>query len=285
MNTIRFLTVFLVSAAGAFAQDTSPTLQLAIDLAKDGDHSGAAVEFRRLALETQTPDRAGYFWASAVEYGNAMNYESADQLLENAEDEQPGLSTSATILRAQVAIDLKKWAEASFYLESTLTHSNDDMRTWSARQLAAVKVRQKDIAGAKETLNKSPARFPEGDAAIQNYAKGRDKNPWTGATLGLIPGFGYFYAGEWANGFRSMILNGLFLFGMMQTADDEQWGAFAVISFFELTWYSGSIYGGVDASHRYNKRRMDQCTSVIAGSARFEPDYEQLPVVALKFRF
>jgi hypothetical protein len=72
---------------------------------------------------------------------------------------------------------------------------------------------------------------------------------------------------------------------MTQTADDEEWGAFAVISFFEITWYSGSIYGGIDAAHRHNQRRLDDCAAAINGHSAFEPDYATLPVVTLTFRF
>ena len=74
--------------------------------------------------------------------------------------------------------------------------------------------------------------------------------------MGLIPGFGYFYSGEYASGLRAILLNGLFIYGMIDTADKDEWGAFAVISFFEFTWYGGSIYGGIDAAYRYNRQRV-----------------------------
>ena len=71
--------------------------------------------------------------------------------------------------------------------------------------------------------------------------------PWVGGVLGLVPGLGYVYSGEFANGARSLILNGLFIWGMVETAEREQWAAFSVLTFFEFTWYSGSIYGGAEA--------------------------------------
>ena len=71
-----------------------------------------------------------------------------------------------------------------------------------------------------------------------------------GGVLGLVPGLGYAYSGEYANAVRSLILNSLFIWGMVETADDDQWGLFALVTFGEFTWYSGSIYGGIDAAHR-----------------------------------
>jgi hypothetical protein len=79
-----------------------------------------------------------------------------------------------------------------------------------------------------------------------------------------VPGAGYWYSGEVANGFRSLILNGLFLAAMAYAAEEDHWGAFAGLAFFEITWYSGSIYGGIDAAHRYNRRGVESCVDDIA---------------------
>ena len=85
--------------------------------------------------------------------------------------------------------------------------------------------------------------------------------------------------------FSHNVLNSLFIYGMIDTAADDEWGAFAVISFFEITWYSGSIYGGIDASHRYNRDRLEEAVSAVRGNARLSPDYKQLPVLAVQFEF
>jgi hypothetical protein len=93
------------------------------------------------------------------------------------------------------------------------------------------------------------------------------------------------YSGEWSNGARSLLLNGIFIFGMVYTANDGQWGAFAAITFFEITWYSGSIYGGVDAAHRYNRRRLEACAAVFREGADLDPDASALPGLLLRYRF
>ena len=84
---------------------------------------------------------------------------------------------------------------------------------------------------------------------------------------------------------RSLILNSLFLWGMVEAAEEDLWGVFAVVTFGELTWFTGSIYGGVDAAHRYNARRLDAAVSDIRGAARPAPDPAALPLVSLRFEF
>jgi len=58
-----------------------------------------------------------------------------------------------------------------------------------------------------------------------------------------------------------------------------------VITFFEFTWYSGSVYGGIDAAQRYNRRRLDSAVNSVNGDAGFEPDYWQFAGVGSEICF
>jgi len=96
---------------------------------------------------------------------------------------------------------------------------------------------------------------------------------------------GYAYAGDYANALRSLILNSIFIFGIVDTAGDEEWGAFVAITFFEITWYSGSIYGGIDASHRYNRARMEDAINAVQGDSSWRAELGTLPLISLRFSF
>ncbi len=269
----------------AYGQSAGPTL--ARELSNEGDHAGAAIEFRRLGLEaSESAGRGGWFWAAAYEYHRAEKLAVSDRMLDRAENSDPAISDRALLLRGENAMDVGRWDEGAFYFEGALDAApTEPQRIFAARKLAASRVRLKDLDAAEAALDRSPIPEADGRDALEVYRDGRDKRPGLGGALGMLPGFGYFYAGEWANGFRSLILNSLFIFGMVHTAENEQWGAFAVITFFEFTWYSGSIYGGIDAAHRFNRRREDECVNEIVGRASFEPDYSVLPSVSLQFRF
>lgn len=269
---------------GAAAQG-SPGL--ALELAAEGDHAGAALEYRRLAGDAPSGEaRGGWYWASAYAYWSAGEYELADRMLNRAEDAQPALGTPALLLRGENAQAARRWSEADFYFESVLRgEAGADEKVFASRRLAVGRLRQKDPAGAAAALDRAPVPQAAARAALEAYTRGRDKSPRVGGLLGIVPGFGYFYAGEWASGVRSILLNGLFLFGMVDTADKDQWGAFAVITFFEFTWYSGSIYGGIDGAHRYNRDRLEAAAGGIGGAAGFAPDPGGLPAIRLNFRF
>lgn len=290
-NTIRSIAILAMMCVGlvtttALAEEN--LLQLAREISEEGAHAAAALEYRRLALRSSEPDaHAGFAWAAAYEYNRAGIWEVSDKMLDSAEDADKSLKLPALILRAENAEARKNPEEAGFYWQSVQRSraAPDNMRLYAARRFAAVQVDLGRAEIAANALSDAPGDNTAGQVALAEYIRGRDKKPLLGGMLGIIPGMGYAYAGEYANAARSLLLNSLFIFGMIHTAEREQWGAFAAISFFEITFYSGSIYGGLDATHRYNRRRLENCKKQIIGNAGFKPDLQQLPLVMLRFEF
>jgi tetratricopeptide (TPR) repeat protein len=265
-------------------QAAPPGQKLATELAGEGQYRAAAIEYRRLALATKEPDdRAAFYWGAAYAYRKSCDHELALKMLDHAEDASANYGHEATLLRLDTALSSKDMKSANFHAQSLEQSASAPLQHIARSRQAHIALRGGDPKLAA-TLMPTNA-LPEVTHAIHRYAAGHDKSPRLGGFLGLIPGLGYLYAGEPANALRSLLLNGLFIYGMVQTGEDEEWGAFSVITFFEITWYTGSIYGGIDASHRYNQRRLQTCLQVIDDQARFTPDLRKLPVIALKYQF
>lgn len=258
-------------------------MKLALELNGERDHAGTAIEFRRLALsDSNALSRAAYFWSAAYETWKAGDPARADSLLDRAEDEQALPSSALAVLRGELALARRQPSEAAFHFENAARTEEGDAREFALRQQAVAGLRAHDPVSARQA---AAAAGPVAEKAVREYVEGSDKSPSLGGWLGTVPGLGYAYAGEYANALRSVILNGLFIWGMVETADDEEWGAFAVISFFEITWYSGSIYGGIDASHRYNQRRLNKAEAALTSGYVLQPDYQALPTLQLRYRW
>ncbi len=281
-----------VGAGGAAGQGGA----LAADLSAEGGHGAAAIEYRRAGLgEVDAERAAGWFWWAAWEYAVDGQWERSDALLDRAEDVAPlALQVPVAWLRAENALRRREWGAAEFHFDSLRLKAEGGagreggaVGEAAARGRAVARLRAGDVTGAAAALaeGEGAGDLAGARAAVEGYAGGRDKRPWVGGVLGLVPGLGYVYSGEFANGARSLILNGLFIWGMVETAEREQWAAFSVLTFFEFTWYSGSIYGGVDAAHRYNQRRLDAAVSGVGGGRRLGPDVARVPVVVLGFEF
>ncbi len=282
IRKIVFIAISLVSSVFVSDADES-TLRLALALSAEGDHAGASIEFRRLALTAEeSAARAAFAWSAAFERRRAGEPARADALLDAAEDEHALPSVTIAALRGELALERRMPAEAAFHFESAGRADDPDARSYAARRQTVAHLRAGDSQAAHRAVQAAGA---DAEQAFKAYQEGRDKSPRLGGWLGVVPGLGYAYAGEYANALRSLILNGLFIWGMVETAEREQWGAFAVISFFELTWYSGSIYGGIDASHRYNRKRLSHAEAAITAGYSLQPDYEALPALNLRYRF
>lgn len=276
-----FAATLLFSAATARAENTE--LTLALELNRERDHAGTAIEFRRLALaSSDAASRAAYFWSAAYETWQAGNATRADALLDRAEDEHALASPDLAALRGELALARNQPGEAAFHFAAAARSDDQDARDFALRKQTVAYLRAKDNAAAQQSATEAGN---ESAAITRGYLGGRDKSPTLGGWLGLAPGLGYAYAGEYANALRSLVLNGLFIWGMVETADDEQWGAFAAITFFEITWYSGSIYGGIDASHRYNERRRAAAEAALVSGFALQPDYRALPTLELRYRW
>ena len=286
--SIAWKTACAAVLGGACGAPAAEPARLALELDAEGQRGAAAVEFRRLALaEADAEAAAGWFWLAAHEYALGGEGELSDQMLDRAEDASPkALSVPVAWLRAENAMRGREWSAAAFHFDSLrLKAEADDLRGYAARGSAAAHLREGDVAGARAALAGAPGDLGAAREAIDRHARGRDKKPWLGGVLGIVPGLGYAYSGEYANAARSLILNSLFLWGMVETAEDDEWGVFAVITFGEFTWYSGSIYGGIDSAHRWNQRRLDGAVDEVRGDLRPRPDLSQVPLFTLKFEF
>lgn len=288
MRSILIVALLLAIPAASLMAETSAGLALADDLAKDSKHAGAALEYRRLAMDVPDPAaRGALFWMAAYEYLKAKRYTQAERMLSQAESAAPALETEVYLLHSEHNRARRRLSEAAFYLENLADPAQpESIRTIASKRLAAVRVQMADYDGAREALRISPTSdLTTGLEAIHTYQAGKDKSHVVGGLLGLIPGLGYAYSGEYANAARSLLLNALCIWGLVEFIEEEQWGGVAIVGFAGVTFYSGSIYGGADAAVRYNERRMQECMEAIEGDVDVKPDRAALPVLTLKYTF
>ncbi|MBI5207988.1 MAG: outer membrane protein assembly factor BamD [Candidatus Firestonebacteria bacterium] len=110
-----------------------------------------------------------------------------------------------------------------------------------------------NIEKAQEKFNKTD------NAELKNtpieFSKLPQKSPIVAGTLSaIIPGAGQFYIKRYSDGIYSFILNGIFIWGAVESFKNDQNVAGGIITFFELGWYSGNIYNAISNAHKFNKR-------------------------------
>ena len=283
-----FAMLTLVAAASASSNDTA--FLLGCELLEEQDYTLAAVEFRRFAMEAPAPaaQSSAYLYAGYA-YLMDQRHGSAGEMFDRAEGsgESSAHSAELILLNAENA-RLANNTDTALYFYDALAVDSDRpaFQAFALRRATAIHLSRGQLTAARQHLERSPMDETRSLQALDDYVNDKDKSPLAGGLWGLLPGAGYWYSGEVANGFRSLILNSLFIYGMVDTAQDDQWGAFAVISFFELTWYSGSIYGGVDAAHRYNRDRLDATIHAVESDMTYRPDPAVvIPLVKFSIQF
>ncbi len=112
------------------------------------------------------------------------------------------------------------------------------------------------ISGSREDffkLEKSP--LPDSYSSVMKH--GREfissyKNPYLGASLGIIPGLGYLYAGKTGTGILTFVMvslcSSLSYLAFRYNTDSAGIFLGAIATFF----YTGSIVGGYSMSKKYN---------------------------------
>ena len=96
----------------------------------------------------------------------------------------------------------------------------------------------------------------------------KQKNPHLAGVLSVIPGAGFAYCERYYDAITAFLLNAGLIFAAFEAFDDENYGLGGVISFVELGFYGGNIYGAVSSAHKYNQaqdRRFIETIKETAG--------------------
>ncbi len=283
-----YIYFFIFFAAVLIASEETPK-DFPLTLLQEKKFNEAAIEARKMALAaTSGVEQAAFYFLAAYAYSATQDFARANKMLDKAEDVYPDIKENALFLRGKIAMEQARYNEALFFFEALLPEiTNKNMREFVWQEIATAHFMQGNTNATITAINElDDTRQAKLLKTVENSYNKPDKSPILGGFLGLVPGLGYAYSEEYANAARCLILNGIFISAMVYSASEEQWGAFAVISFFELTWYSGSIYGGIDAAHRYNREKKAKVAATIRAGATLDGvDFSTFPKISLQIRF
>ena len=79
------------------------------------------------------------------------------------------------------------------------------------------------------------------------------KSPTAAGILAIIPGAGHLYCKRYKDATIAFILNSAMIYAACEAFDNNLDALGGIITFFELGFYSGSIYSAVNCAHKYNR--------------------------------
>jgi len=84
------------------------------------------------------------------------------------------------------------------------------------------------------------------------------KDPRLAGFLSIIPGGGYLYNERYQDALIAFLLNGGLIWAAYEAFDNDNDALGAIISFVEVGFYAGNIYGAASSAHKYNRNKTEQ---------------------------
>jgi len=113
------------------------------------------------------------------------------------------------------------------------------------------------------------------------------KSPAIAGTMSaILPGSGQCYNERYKDGLISFILNSLFIFGAYKAFENDNPAAGAIMTIFEMGWYTGNVYSAVNGAYKYN-RKIDEdiFKKSIENFGLLEYPVKKTPTITIMFRF
>ena len=119
------------------------------------------------------------------------------------------------------------------------------MAQWEQAQVVFARISQD---------NRNAYRLEALSQRLAEEPKMKQKNPKLAGGLAILPGAGYLYCGRYQDALISFLVNGGLIWAAYESFDNDLIALGAVITFVEIGFYAGNIYGSVASAHKYNRK-------------------------------
>ena len=101
-------------------------------------------------------------------------------------------------------------------------------------------------------------RLEDLSKALAEEPKMKQKSAGLAGTLAIIPGAGYLYCGRYQDALIALLVNGGLIWAAYEAFSNDLYALGSVITFVEIGFYAGNIYGSVASAHKYNRKKEQQ---------------------------
>lgn len=257
-----FLSFFTIFVKASVAQDVD--FQFAESLFREGDYSRSITEAKRFIFknpDSSYKEKTQILIADA--YAATGNIKEALKQYDYFISTHPSSPNMAEVLykTGKLYADNRKYPEAGQFFDKAQEDSTAslELHRKAIYWLFLVKLLADDPSYKETAANLSDdADKVALDAFQEKYTQLPFKSPVVAGTLAaIVPGAGHLYVGRNRDAFAALLLNGLFIWGMVESFRKDETGVGVTLSIFEIGWYAGNIYSAVNSAHKYNRRLKD----------------------------
>jgi TolA-binding protein/TM2 domain-containing membrane protein YozV len=303
MNRVFFLAGILlaiVTVSPASPNEPLPAggMDFANHLYQTGDYYRAITEYERFAFtypDHPTVKLARY--QIAMSYFMGQKWDQATDRFRSIFELNPNEETGkrSLFMLGEVYLAKKDYLRAITVFKEYLSAYPDDDRRDAARiQIGRCQLWQGDWRLAEETFRSNGPDSPffsqsQGLAAgAREFPLIPKKNPILAGTLSaILPGAGQLYIGRTTDAVISFLLNGIFIWGAVESFHKGNNVAGGILLAFESGWYLGNIYNATSGAYKYNRRAegdyINQLENQYRVSLRRDRDGKTTVVLNLDF--
>ena len=232
----------------------------------DGEFDRAVTEYRRFLDFFQKDERAR---KARFQIGSA--YYKAERFTDAITAFLPVIQTetvdefSIKSYRAvsECYLKLGQAKQAVAILEKLIDRVQDqNLKDHTYHSIGWIFLERLDFDHAESYFNKIRAlnrKKYKADSLIQDIEKARSigqKSPTTAGMLSVIPGAGYLYLERYQDALISCLVNGALIYAAYEAFDNDLYVLGGIISFVELGFYAGNIYGATTSAHKTNRSQQ-----------------------------
>ncbi len=81
------------------------------------------------------------------------------------------------------------------------------------------------------------------------------KSPRFAGLLSIVPGVGFLYCERYQDALIAFLINGGLIWAAYESFDEDLDALGALITFVEIGFYAGNIYGAVNSAHKFNRNQ------------------------------
>lgn len=247
-------------ASVAHAMTADEARRFADHLFQRGDYAGAALEYERaLFLDPTYADRDAVRLQLSESYRQTKDPGKSIRILEDVLDrhDKAGSKHQAYYSLGRIYYDQKRYVLSETELTEAVSGNPASPFKEKIIYLQSLsRARQHRWEESALTLSGigDPALTQKWEQHLRSGPKIRKKSPKVSGWLSaLLPGSGHIYSGQVSDGIVSFLLNGIFITWTANAFAHHHDATGFVVGFMELGWYSGNIYSGIEAAHRYNR--------------------------------
>ncbi|MEW6672049.1 MAG: tetratricopeptide repeat protein [Thermodesulfobacteriota bacterium] len=261
-------TPVLSHAAGAVVQiDADAQYRFAERYFSTGEYSRAVDEYKRFIYFFPDDGRlAQAMYQCGMSFYLDRRYADAaasfNEVIEKFTDTPWAVKSYLMVSESQ--IHLNQFGAAVITLHNLITLSKAvDVRDEAFYRLGWIYIETASWDNARiyfekiSSANREKFRLERLSAELSQRAGIAAKSPVLAGALSIVPGGGFLYCERYQDALIAFLLNGALIWAGYEAFDNDNKALGALLTFVEVGFYAGNIYGAVGSAHKFNRTKTE----------------------------